>query len=104
MKEILLQLENAHVSYGGVKALAGADIMVDENEVVALLGPNGAGKSTVLKGMFGLAPLSAGRVLWHGEEVKPVPYEMVGRGLSFVPQGRRVVRHLTVYENLEMGA
>ncbi|MEK7136244.1 MAG: ABC transporter ATP-binding protein [Patescibacteria group bacterium] len=102
--EKLLQLEKTHVTYGGVKALAGVDIYVDENEIVALLGPNGAGKSTVLKAMFGLAPLAAGRVRWHGEEVKPVPYEMVGRGLAFVPQGRRVFHHLSVYENLEIGA
>ncbi|OHA59585.1 MAG: hypothetical protein A2589_01855 [Candidatus Vogelbacteria bacterium RIFOXYD1_FULL_46_19] len=102
--EKLLQLDKVYVNYGGVKALTGVDLYVDENEIVALLGPNGAGKSTALKVMFGLTPLTAGRVLWHGETIKPVPYEMVGRGLSFVPQGRRVFHHLTVYENLEIGA
>ena len=56
-KEILLQLKNVHVHYGGVKALDGVDIAIDEGETVALMGPNGAGKSTILKAIFGLAPL-----------------------------------------------
>jgi branched-chain amino acid transport system ATP-binding protein len=101
--EQILELKNAHVHYGGVKALDGADIAVREGEMVALMGPNGAGKSTALKAIFGLAPMSPGKVLWHGAEVRPVSYEMVERGISFVPQGRRVFTHLTVEENLEIG-
>lgn len=101
--EVLLQLKNVHVHYGGVKALDGVDVAVDEGEVVALMGPNGAGKSTVLKAMFGLAPLGSGEVLWHERPISPVPYEMVGLGVAFVPQGRRVFTHLTVEENLEIG-
>jgi len=103
MQETLLKLENADVSYGGVKALDGATVSIDEGEIVSLMGPNGAGKSTILKAIFGLAPLSSGVVLWHGNRVKPVSYEMVERGISFVPQGRRVFTHLTVEENLEIG-
>ncbi|HEY4515729.1 MAG TPA: ABC transporter ATP-binding protein [Candidatus Paceibacterota bacterium] len=102
-KEVLLKIENVHVHYGGVRALAGASVEVDEGEVVALMGPNGAGKSTVLKAIFGLAPIESGKVLWHEHEVKPVSHEMVERGISFVPQGRRVFKHLTVRENLEVG-
>ena len=102
-KEILLKLDDIHVHYGGVKALDGASVSVDEGEIVALMGPNGAGKSTMLKAIFGLVEIDKGRVLWHENEVKPVSYEMVERGISFVPQGRRVFKHLTVKENLEMG-
>lgn len=102
-KEILLNLKNIHVHYGGVKALDGASVFLDEGEVVALMGPNGAGKSTVLKAIFGLAPVQNGEVFWHGKKIKPVSYEMVERGIAFVPQGRRVFRHLTVKENLEIG-
>lgn len=91
------------VHYGGVKALDGASVSIDEGEIVALMGPNGAGKSTILKAIFGLAPISLGAILWHGSNVNPVSYEMVGRGISFVPQGRRVFTHLTVEENLEIG-
>lgn len=102
-KEILLQLQNISVHYGGVKALDDVDIALDEGEIVALMGPNGAGKSTILKTIFGLAPIQAGKVLWHEKEITPVSYEVVQRGISFVPQGRRVFSHLSVEENLEIG-
>lgn len=103
MNEILLQLKDIHVHYGGVKALDGASIEIDEGEVVALMGPNGAGKSTALKAIFGLAPIASGKIFFHGKEIKPVSHEVVHIGIAFVPQGRRVFRHLTVEENLEMG-
>ena len=102
-KETLLQLHNVSVRYGGVKALDGIDISIDEGEIVALMGPNGAGKSTTLKTIFGLAPIHSGKVLWHGKEIGPVSHEVVQRGISFVPQGRRVFSHLTIEENLEIG-
>ena len=101
--EILLQLKNVAVHYGGVKALDGVSVYLDEGEVVAIMGPNGAGKSTVLKSIFGLAPIVRGSVLWHEHEVKPRSYEMASRGISFVPQGRQVFKSLSVKENLEMG-
>src|SRR3989338_8852305 len=103
MQETLLQLKNISVRYGGVKALDGVSISLDEGEFVAFMGPNGAGKSTVLKAIFGLAPIEKGEVLWHGSVISAITHEMVGRGVSFVPQGRRVFTHLTVLENLEMG-
>ncbi len=102
-KETLLQVKDVHVHYGGVKALDGASVALDEGEVVALMGPNGAGKSTVLKAIFGLAPIEKGKILWEAGEVGPISHEMVKRGISFVPQGRRVFQHLTVKENLEVG-
>jgi|TARA_B100002003_G_C14047613_1_gene504609 branched-chain amino acid transport system ATP-binding protein len=102
-KEILLKIDDVKVHYGGVKALDGADISIDEGEIVALMGPNGAGKSTALKAIFGLAPIKSGKVLWHENEIKPVSHEVVKRGISFVPQGRRVFNSLTVRENLEIG-
>ncbi len=101
--EKLLELRNIHVHYGGVKALNNTSVWIDEGEVVALMGPNGAGKSTILKTIFGLAPIESGQVLWEGYQFKPVSHEVVRRGISFVPQGRRVFRHLTVYENIEIG-
>ena len=101
--ETLLKLDDVHVHYGGVTALNGANVALDEGEIVALMGPNGAGKSTVLKAIFGLASVAHGKVLWHGAEILPVSYEMVARGIAFVPQGRRVFTDLTVEENLEIG-
>jgi len=103
VKETLLQLNNVHVHYDGVKALNGASVSLDEGEIVALMGPNGAGKSTILKSIFGLTPVSEGKILWHGRSIKPFPHEMVADGIAFVPQGRRVFKHLTVKENLEIG-
>ena len=102
-QEILLQLKNVHVNYGGVKALDGVDIAIDEGEIVALVGPNGAGKSTILKAIFGLAPVSSGQILWHEKVFAPEPRNMPEMGVVFVPQGRRVFPHLTVLENLELG-
>lgn len=102
-KETLLQLQNAFVRYGGVRALEGVSIAIDEGEIVAIMGPNGAGKSTVLKAIFGLAPMCSGSVLWHAEPVLPLPHRMAALGIAFVPQGRRVFTRLTVEENLEMG-
>lgn len=101
--ELLLQLKNIHVHYGGVKALDGVNVAIDEGEIVALMGPNGAGKSTILKAIFGLAPIQSGSVAWEGQNFVPISHEVVERGISFVPQGRRVFKHLTVYENIEIG-
>ena len=102
-KEILLQLKDVRVHYGGVKALDGIDVAIDEGEIVALMGPNGAGKSTVLKVIFGLAPMAGGSVLWHERPFAPAPHKMSEMGITFVPQGRRVFPRLTVLENLELG-
>lgn len=101
--EILLQLQDISVHYGGVKALDGVDISLDEGEVIALIGPNGAGKSTILKTIFGLAPIKSGKVLWHEKSFIPISYQAVQKGIAFIPQGRRVFTHLTVKENLEIG-
>ncbi len=102
-KEILLQLHDVSVRFGGVRALDGIDISLDQGEIVALMGPNGAGKSTIIKAIFGLVPIRSGEVLWHGKKILPVPHEVVQRGISFVPQGRRVFSCLTIEENLEIG-
>jgi branched-chain amino acid transport system ATP-binding protein len=102
-KEQLLRLENISVNFGGVHALKDVSLSFDEGEIVALMGPNGAGKSTVLKAIFGLVETVHGKILWHEREIKPVSHEVVKMGISFVPQGRRVFKYLTVKENLELG-
>lgn len=103
MNETLLQLKNISVHYGGVKALDAVNVAIDEGEIVALIGPNGAGKSTILKAIFGLSDISAGEILWHEKPLKPITHQMVGLGIAFVPQGRRMLKHLTVEENLDIG-
>jgi branched-chain amino acid transport system ATP-binding protein len=102
-KNILLKLNNIHVHYGGVKALDGASIQIDEGEIVALMGPNGAGKSTILKTIFALAPIESGEVFWNGVKIDLKPHEVAELGISFVPQGKRVFPSLIVRENIEIG-
>jgi branched-chain amino acid transport system ATP-binding protein len=102
-KDTLLQVDNISVHFNGVRALKGASIRLDEGEIVALMGPNGAGKSTLLKSVFGLVTVDSGEIMWHGSTVKPVTHKIAKLGIAFIPQGRRVFRHLTVEENLEMG-
>ncbi|HYF05184.1 MAG TPA: ABC transporter ATP-binding protein [Patescibacteria group bacterium] len=98
----LLEVENLHVQFGGVKALDGASVYLDVGEIVALLGPNGAGKSTILKSIFGIAPLKSGKIFFEGEVLNSKPHEVVSLGISFVPQGKRVFKNLSVEENLEI--
>ena len=102
-QETLLQLKNISVHYGGIHALENVNMSLDEGEIVALMGPNGAGKSTILKSIFGLAPIHSGAVFWHEKAYHPVTHQMVERGISFVPQGKRVFPRLTVEENIEIG-
>ena len=103
-KELLIKIDDLKVKYGGVKALDGVDLVLDEGEIVALMGPNGAGKSTILKALFGITSITSGNIFWHEHNIEPIASEMVRRGVSFVPQGRRVFTQLTDKENLEIGA
>lgn len=102
---MLLNVENLTVSYGGIQALRGISFTVEEGEVVTLIGANGAGKSTTLKTICGLVRPQAGTVSYQGESLNRIsPHQIVSRGISQVPEGRRVFTRLTVLENLEMGA
>lgn len=100
---ILLKLNNIYVHYGGVRALDGLSVKIDEGEIIALMGPNGAGKSTVLKTIFALAPIESGEVEWNEVKIDLRPHEVAELGISFVPQGKRVFPSLTVLENIEIG-
>jgi branched-chain amino acid transport system ATP-binding protein len=101
----LLQIENLHVSYGGINAVKGISFEVGDGELVALIGANGAGKSTTLKAICGLLHPAAGRVLYQGADITGFPsHKLVRRGLALVPEGRGIFSRLTVAENLAMGA
>ena len=93
------------VAYGGIHAVKGIDLIVRQGELVCLIGANGAGKTTTLKGITGLQPVSAGKVLYEGQDVTGNPaFQLVRKGLSMVPEGRGVFGALTIEENLAMGA
>jgi branched-chain amino acid transport system ATP-binding protein len=101
----VLRLEDVVVSYGGLRALDGVSLEVQQGEFVAVVGPNGAGKTTLFKAISGTAPASAGRITFEGQDLLAVPpARRAHLGIAHVPEGRQVFSTMTVLENLEMGA
>ncbi len=101
----MLKLEEVYAHYGAIHALRGVNLEVKEGEIVSLIGGNGAGKSSTLMAISGILRPSAGHITFKGEDLAHVPaHAIVERGISQVPEGRRIFSKLTVLENLEMGA
>ena len=114
MNDILLSIENLHVSYGAIRALKGISFTVNRGQIVTLIGANGAGKTTLLRTISGLLRPNEGKASYCGDganiEQSPCTltetpsHEIVRRGIAHVPEGRIVFANLSVKENLEMGA
>ena len=103
--EQILRVEDINVYYGAIHAIKGISFEVNEGEIVTLIGANGAGKSTTLNTVSGLLRSKTGSIHFLGEDIGKVPaHKLVEKGLSQVPEGRRVFQQMTVQENLEMGA
>jgi len=101
----LLEVNEIHAHYGGIQALNGVSLHVEEGEIVTLIGSNGAGKSTTLRAITGLTPASGGSVVIDGEEITRVPaHEIVNRGIALAPEGRHCFARMSVRENLDLGA
>ena len=101
----ILEVKDLNVAYGGIKAVKGISFEVAEGEIVTLIGANGAGKSSTLRSIVGLVKPASGSVVLKGEEIAKLPPEqIVNRGITLVPEGRRVFADLTVLENLKIGA
>ena len=101
----MLKVENINVYYGAIHALKGISVDVKEGEIVTLIGANGAGKSTILRTISGLLRTKTGNILFEGNSVASMaPEEIVKKGISQVPEGRRIFANMTVEENLELGA
>jgi branched-chain amino acid transport system ATP-binding protein len=101
----MLAVKNISVYYGHVNAVEDVSFNVGKGEIVAMIGPNGAGKSTALKAVFGMVDIRAGDIRFNGEDIKGLrPDEHVSKGISLIPEGRRLFPSMTVIENLEMGA
>ena len=102
---MFLEVEDLHAGYGTEEVLHGVSLRVDEGEIVSILGANGAGKTTTLLTISGLVRASGGAVRFQGEDMHTLPsHEVVRRGLTQSPEGRRVFGVLSVLENLRLGA
>lgn len=105
MAERVLVVENLGVFYGEFQALFGVNLEVTAGETIAILGANGAGKTTLLSTIAGVLTPRRGQVIYRGEAVSGSPaYRLCQRGISMVPEGRKIFPSLTVEENLEVGA
>jgi branched-chain amino acid transport system ATP-binding protein len=101
----LLELRDLQVAYGGIRAVRGVNLLVNEGELVCLIGANGAGKSSILRAVCGLIPVAGGEVRYRGVPVHGrKSHELVRDGLIMVPEGRGIFGQLTIEENLAMGA
>ena len=101
----ILEIRDLVVSYGGIEAVKGISMDVEQGKIITLLGSNGAGKSTTLKTIAGLVKAKSGSVRFNGEELLGKSTDsIVSRGVTLVPEGRRVFANLTVEENLRIGA
>jgi branched-chain amino acid transport system ATP-binding protein len=98
-----LEVSDLDVHYGGIQALTGVNLRVDQGEIVAVIGANGAGKSTLLRTIAGVKGYERGRVAFQGQPLPRHSHQVVRRGLTLVPEGRRIFAELTVRENLLLG-
>ncbi|MBN2875012.1 MAG: ABC transporter ATP-binding protein [Spirochaetales bacterium] len=100
----MLNVENLHVAYGGIRALKGVSLTVNEGEIVTIIGANGAGKSTLLNAISGFLKPAAGSISFKGKPLARRPDLIVRDGVCHVPEGRLVFANLSVENNLAMGA
>jgi len=101
----MLKIEGLKVNYGGIEAVKGITLDVPEKEIATIIGANGAGKSTTLRTIAGIVKPASGRIFFQDEEITSLsPDKIVARGITLVPEGRRVFPDLTVLENLKVGA
>lgn len=101
----MLKINDLQVNYGGISAVKGINIHVPEKSIVTLIGANGAGKSTTLRAIAGLVKAKCGEIAFQGENILGMDtIDIVAKGITLVPEGRRVFANLTVLENLKIGA
>ena len=105
MSEAILKIKDLKVNYGGIEAVKGISFDVPEGEIVTLIGANGAGKSSTLRAIAGLVKPAAGSIEFNGEDITAKePNAIVSKGITLVPEGRKIFPDLTVLENLKIGA
>ncbi|MBO0346784.1 urea ABC transporter ATP-binding subunit UrtE [Roseibium limicola] len=100
----MLSVENINLHYGAAQALKSVSLAAEIGKVTCVMGRNGVGKTSTLRAIVGQHPISAGRIVWNGEDIsKLAPHARARRGIAVVPQGREVFSLLSVKENLETG-
>ena len=105
MNEAILSIRDLKVNYGGIEAVKGISFDVEEGSIVTLIGANGAGKSSTLRSIVGLVKPAAGKIIFRGDDITGRDTnEIVRKGITLVPEGRRIFPDLTVLENLRIGA
>ena len=100
---MLLEVKDLVVAYGPIDALHGLNLQVEKGQIVSIVGANGAGKTTLLNALTGMLPIKSGSVLFEGEQLPAAAHRIVRKGITHVPEGRKVFAGLTVEENLVMG-
>lgn len=101
----MLSLDKVNTFYGYSHILHDVSLEVNEGEIVVLLGRNGVGKTTTMKTIMGVQPPKSGKVVFCGEDISGLPpYRIARKGISLIPEDRRVIPNLTVYENLKLGS
>ena len=101
----MLKIDKLSVRYGGIQAVNDISLNVEQGQIVTLIGANGAGKSTTLRAIAGLVKPASGKIEFLGDEITGLaPDRIVARGITLVPEGRRVFSDMTVLENLKIGA
>jgi len=102
---MLLEVRNVHIAYGDAPAVWDASLDIDAGQIVSVVGPNGAGKSTLINSIAGILRPSEGSIKIDGVDVTTIPgHRVCDHGVAIVPEGRRLFTHMTVLENLELGA
>ena len=105
MSEAILSIRDLKVNYGGIEAVKGISFDVEEGSIVTLIGANGAGKSSTLRSIVGLVKPASGQILFRGDDITNKDTNLnVKKGITLVPEGRRIFPDLTVLENLKVGA
>ena len=100
----MLEIRDLDVFYGGIHALQGVSLDVNEGEVVSIIGANGAGKSSLMNAISGIVKYKNGEITYKGEKLAPQPNRIVKTGICQVPEGRAIFANLSTYDNLRMGA
>ena len=105
MSEPILSIRDLKVNYGGIEAVKGISFDVEEGSIVTLIGANGAGKSSTLRTIAGLVKPASGKIVFRGDDITNCDTNVIVRkGITLVPEGRRIFPDLTVLENLRVGA